>query len=728
MRNVKALNGRSQFTLILSVSLIVILLSLLSLGPAQAAGYSVTNTNDAGAGSLRSAINQANSNPGHDIITFAITGCGGPCTIQLESTLYLSDLAGVTIDGYSQTGAAQATGSTAAIIRIELDGTLAPGIAALVPTSNNVIKGLAINRFSTGTAIAIAGTPAIGNTIRGCFIGTDSGGTTDLGNYYGIQITNSASGNVIGGTLPAHRNIISGNDFYGVSIATSSTANTVSGNYIGTTANGLTALGNSAGIELASSANNNTIGGSASGAGNLISGNTVDGIVMNGSTSDPHDNTIEDNWIGVDVTGAVALANGQNGIQIYLGAYSNTIGPDNIISGNVGSGIDIHTEGTNGNAIKGNFIGTDLTGTVAIPNGAFNGGIFIHNAAQGTVIGGDTPAERNLISGNTGQGVHINGADTDFTTVSGNYIGLDITGTTVMLNGYDGVSITNDAANSTVGGDTSGQGNVIVGHNSSAVKLENGANNNIVSGNLIGTDISGTVGMGAGTGVVISYGANNNTIGGTTLAKRNVISGNGGRGIHINGPSTDDNQVLGNFIGVDITGSIPLSNSLGGIQIWDSARNNTIGPNNIIANNGLEGIRIYGADTDFNIFTQNSIYAHTNYNISLPFTPDGSNEDIKAPWIDSVNFSPLSVSGTTTPDCLGCTIEVFTSFDNYPAAGRTYLGTGTTDGSGNWTVSTPGLHGPYISATLTDATKGTSMYSNCVETTITALYLPLIMR
>jgi hypothetical protein len=72
---------------------------------------------------------------------------------------------------------------------------------------------------------------------------------------------------------------------------------------------------------------------------------------------------------------------------------------------------------------------------------------------------------------------------------------------------------------------------------------------------------------------------------------------------------------------------------------------------------------------------------------------------------------------------------VFTSpAPSFPGAGKSYLGTGTTDGSGNWTVSTPGLHGPYISATLTDAAKGTSMFSNRIFTTIQSLYLPLIMR
>ncbi len=726
MRNVKAPIRRSQLTLILSISLIVFLLSLPPIGPAQALAYSVTNTNDSGADSLRQAVALANSNPGHDTITFNITGCGGPCTIQLESALYLNDPAGVTIDGYSHPDAEEATGSTAATIIIELDGTLTPGIAALVPTSNNVIKGLAINQFSSGTGIAIAGTLATGNTIRGCYIGTDPGGTTDLGNHYGIQLSNSASGNTIGGTLPAHRNIISGNDFRGVSIATSSTANTVSGNYIGTTADGLSALGNQSGIELVSSAHHNTVGGSASGAGNLISGNAGDGIIINGGITDPHDNTIEDNWIGVDATGAAPLANG-NGVEIMNGAYGNTIGPGNIISGNTQNGILIWTAGTNGNGVKGNFIGTDVTGTIAIPNGALSGGIFIQGAAKGNVIGGDTPAERNLISGNTGRGIRISGAGTDFTVVSGNIIGLDINGTTALLNGWEGVHVVNGAANTTIGGTTSGEGNVIVA-DYAPVKLDTNAHDTTVSGNLLGTDITGTSGFGTGTGVAISGGAENNTIGGTTAGERNVISGNGGRGLNISGLGTDHNQVMGNFIGVDVMGVNPLPNPSGGIQIWDSARNNTIGPNNIIANNGLEGIRIYGADTDFNIFTQNSIYAHTNYNIALPFTPDGSNDDIIAPTTVSVSLSPLSVSGTTSPACVGCTIEVFTSLDDYPAAGRTYLGTGTTDGSGNWTVSTPGLHGPYISATLTDIAKGTSMFSNSIFTTIQALYLPLIMR
>jgi titin len=717
--------------------------------PAQAATIVVDTTSDlvaiGGDCTLREAMESARDNIavdgcacGHtiDVITFAINaatdpGCNagtGVCTIQPATALpYLYGSGNITIDGYTQTGADPASGSTPAEIRIVIDGsliTVGSSIGIGIQSPNNIIAGLAVNQFDSG--IVLSGSEATNNSIQGCYVGTDATGTTGPGNSdSGIWVSSAGTGNLIGGTSEANRNLISGNR-YGVWIAGTSTGTTVAGNYIGTSANGLASIPNENGIYINGDANNNTIGGSASGAGNLISGNTWDGITIVGTPTDPHDNTIEDNWIGVDVTGSAALANAGNGIQILNGAYSNIIGPDNIISGNTQNGIKIWTAWTDGNGVKGNFIGTDLTGTVAIPNGALDGGIVIQGEAKANVIGGDTSAERNLISGNTGRGIRISGAGTDYTVVSGNIIGLDISGTSTLLNGWEGVQVTIGAANTTIGGTTSGEGNVIVA-DYAPVKLDDGAHHNTVSGNLLGTDITGTSGFGTGTGVSISSGAHTNTIGGTTVGERNVISGNGGRGINIDGTGTDDNQVLGNFIGVDITGVNPLPNPSGGIQIWSSAQDNIIGPGNIIANNGLEGVRIFGVDTDRNFFTENSIYAHTNYNIALPF--DGSNEDIIAPTIVSVSLSPLSVSGTITPACVGCTIEVFTSpAPSYPGAGKSYLGTGTTDGSGNWTVSTPGLHGPYISATLTDATKGTSMFSNRIFTTIQSLYLPLIMR
>jgi hypothetical protein len=429
----------------------------------------------------------------------------------------------------------------------------------------------------------------------------------------------------------------------------------------------------------------------------------------------------------VDAAGTAALANGGNGLQLVNGAYSNIIGPDNVISGNTQSGILIWNSGTDGNGIKGNFIGTDPTGTAAIPNEAFNGGIYIHGGAQGNTIGGDTQAERNVVSGNSGRGIHISGSGTDLTVISANLIGLDVNGTTALLNARAGVLVTNGAANTTIGGATSGEGNVIVA-DYPAITIDVGAHHNTVSANLIGTDITGMVGLGGGIGIELSSGAYENTIGGTSSVERNVISGNGsgigGTGVWIN--DADDNELLRNLIGVDITGSGPLPNGPGsstgsGVKIENGAQSNTVGPYNIIANHPGDGISISGATTDFNIITRNSIYAN-----GINITPDGANEGIAAPTVDSANLSPLSVSGHTSPPCTGCTIEVFTSPSS--GEGKTYLGTGPTDAVGNWTVSTPGLHGPYITATLTDVSKGTSVFSGSFFTEITATYLPLIMR
>ena len=723
MQQFKQARIQRRSSSILTAIAIVTALSLLPVSPAFASTYTVTNTNDSGAGSLRQAVADANSHVGADTINFNIAGCGGVCTIQLASTITLSDQDGVTIDGYSQPGAAAATGSVAATILIELDGSLTSGIAALSVYKNNVIRGLAINRFYVG--IAIGSSTAVNNRIRGCYLGTDPGGTINRGNTgYGVQLSSETSGNIIGGTVPADRNLISGNNLDGVVIDSYSTANTISGNYIGTTANGLSPLGNgNAGIEIRSSAHDNTIGGSGTGAGNLISGNAVDGIVISGGSGNPYSNIVEANWIGVDATGAAALANGQNGVQILNAAFGNTIGPDNIISGNVRSGIEIWTAGTNGNRVVGNLIGTDLTGTVAVPNGSFNGGIFIHDGAQWNRIGGDTSEERNVISGNTGQGVHIRGAGTDLIVISGNYIGLDVDGTAALLNGSEGVEIELGAASTTVGGTTSGEGNVIAA-NDAAVAIRSGAHNNTVSANLLGTDASGKVGLGVGVGVLISDAAHDNTIGGATVAERNVISGNGGFGVRINGSGTNGNQVLRNYVGVDITGTTALPNGTSsGMRIENSAQSNTIGPGNVIAHHSTEGIYIYGIDTDFNVITQNSIFSNTYWNIAV--AADGANEGILPPTVNSVSLSPPSVSGTS---CSNCTIEVFTSPGSLPPAGKTFLGTGVADGSGNWTVMTPGLHGPYLTATATYASMGTSRFSYALFTTIQSLYLPLILR
>src|SRR5439155_17578492 len=106
---------------------------------------------------------------------------------------------------------------------------------------------------------------------------------------------------------------------------------------------------------------------------NVISGNAFDGVTIIGSTTT--NNLVQANYIGIDKTGASALANGGNGIALAHGANGNTVGGTttgrrNLISGNAADGVAIHDNGTTGNTVEGNYIGTDPTGATAVANGS----------------------------------------------------------------------------------------------------------------------------------------------------------------------------------------------------------------------------------------------------------------------------------------------------------------------------------------------------------------------
>ena len=246
---------------------------------------------------LRGAIQEANATPGADVINFNITRFSdGFATIKPTGLLKITDR--VTIDGYSQPGASPNTlaKGTNAVLKIELDGTNAgsgaSGLEINQGGSGSVVKGLVINRYGFN-GVQILGSSQ--NRIEGNFIGTDFGGTFDLGNSnVGVDITetNSFSSNTVGGTSPAARNLISGNGGEGVGIITAlgtgAGNNRVEGNLIGTKKDATTALGNSrSGMDIRISPNNtvsgNTIafnGGDGvtitlSSTGNLLAGNSI---------------------------------------------------------------------------------------------------------------------------------------------------------------------------------------------------------------------------------------------------------------------------------------------------------------------------------------------------------------------------------------------------------------------------------------------------------------------
>ena len=239
--------------------------------------------------------------------------------------------------------------------------------------------------------------PANNNIVQGNYIGLDRTGTADLGNgLHGIQVFSSSS-NTIGGPASSDRNVISGNNGHGILLSLANN-NTILGNYIGTNSAGTADRGNGQdGVNV--QGNNNTVGGTAPGAGNVVSGNNQVGIsVQNGSA-----NSIIGNQIGVNAAGGAALANSSHGVTV-VAAATGTVIQGNVISGNTVGGVFF--SGSSGSVVQNNFIGTASDGTTLIANQA--NGVFISSSSSNTIgktaVGAGTG---NVIAGNGLRGIAV---------------------------------------------------------------------------------------------------------------------------------------------------------------------------------------------------------------------------------------------------------------------------------------------------------------------------------
>lgn len=260
-------------------------------------------------------------------------------------------------------------------------------------------------------------------------------------------------------------------------------------------------------------------------------------------------------------------------------------------------GITILTAKGVNNIVEGNFIGTDVKGTIALRNSAR--GVSIITSASNNIIGGTTASARNIISGNGFDGMMIFGEGTTTgNQVQGNFIGTDVSGTAKLGNSFSGVTVFRGASNNTLGGTTNGAGNIISGSGTVGVSFfDSGTTGNLVQGNFIGTDVTGVSKMGNPDGILIS-GANNNIIGGGIESARNIISGNSLRGVAVFGNTATGNQVQNNYIGTDVTGTVPMGNASVGVLV--SGAGSTLIKDNIVSSNGNHGVSIGGFAIDPN--------------------------------------------------------------------------------------------------------------------------------
>ncbi|MEM7048398.1 MAG: hypothetical protein AAF604_02015 [Acidobacteriota bacterium] len=393
-------------------------------------------------------------------------------------------------------------------------------------------------------------------------------------------------------------------------------------NFVGTNADGSSATqGTNRGFDLQAAAGGSTIRTSLiSGNGNGIRVGSVIGSI-----------SILDNFIGTNRAGTGAVPN-NIGVSISGNHEVGRSGNGNLISGNANRGVSI---GGTGTRVDANLIGTDVSGTFAVPNGV---GIFI--AGDDNDIG---RSGRNVISGNTGVGVSVDGDDNE---VVSNYIGTDISGTFAVSNGSHGVTVT--GADNSIGFGGCNNGNLISGNVGDGVLISgHEADNTDVHCNSIGTNADETAAVpNGGNGITIFNDDGGSTellnvgVGFRRNTFSNVIGGNVGHGIHV----TDENNnlrtrvfILGNFIGTDRTETVDLGNGLDGINFGNNIENSRIGQfqsdgptlANTIAFNDGNGVNIVGGTSQGNRIDQNFIFENDGLGIDLAddgVTPNDNND------------------------------------------------------------------------------------------------------
>ncbi len=401
----------------------------------------------------------------------------GVWTIALSSALPAISTNAAIIDGYSQPGAAENTLAQGdnAKIAIAISGAGRGTITGLtIGQPGSEVRGLDVENFGyAGIVVTAAGNAQV----SGCFIGTDPTGETAAPNATGLIIENSS--NLIGGPNVDDRNVISGNAGYGILIPDQS--------------------GNPLNIE-------------------------------------PTANLIDNTYIGTDATGTKALGNSFSGI--YDSGSGNTYGSNqpnvgNVISGNKEGGLKAGGSIT----IEGNYVGTDVTGEVALGNqGGFPGIDTSQDVGGAPIL--STIIANNVVAANTSGGIEVDGSTQESQatcSITNNRIGTDASGTVALGNGSVGLLLAS-VANASIVDNVISANAVGLQYSQFSTLPQNG----VIAGNMIGTDVTGQVALGnTGPGIILD-GAQTNLIGGAGSAgSPNVIADNGGDGIDVVGGEQD---------------------------------------------------------------------------------------------------------------------------------------------------------------------------------------------
>ena len=325
-------------------------------------------------------------------------------------------------------------------------------------------------------------------------------------------------------------------------------------------------------------------------------------------------NVIRGNYIGTNIAGNAAMPNGVDGIVIS-GSAGNVIGRtdlafrSNLISGNSATGVRIMGAGADNNVIAGNRVGTNAAGTVALGNGGV--GVWI-SSGSGNVVGSALPGDT-LVSGNGADGVLFSG-NSESTLVTNTWVGLNAAGTAALGNGGSGVTLSSSTGN------TVGPGNVVSGNSQNGVLIWSVSRNNVVTGNIVGLNVAGTAAIGNTFNGINIIDSDQNVIG-----PGNVVGGNAIYGVRIRDESFG-NAVKGNFIGLNAAGTAAIPN-FHGVQVDDAAVDNTIGgpgaDRNVISGNTNHGVHLADEETTGNLVQGNFIGSNATASAAIPNGGDG---------------------------------------------------------------------------------------------------------